>query len=236
MSIFHVFGAAVSAAHSAIEGLASLSAPLAGGLSVALAIVLFTLLVRLAISPLTYLQVRSGRRRESLAPELAGLREKHAGDPSRLAAETLALHRNHGISPFAGLLPGLIQWPFFMVMYRVAYQAPAGALFGVPLSAHLTAGLPVFAVLLLIAGVVAWFSSKRLAPKRLAPKRPAPKRPASSPAASSLNSPLLRFLPFLTVLTVAWLPLAGALYLVTSTTWTVFEQAFWRWPVFMGNS
>jgi YidC/Oxa1 family membrane protein insertase len=226
MSIFHAFGAAVSAAHSAIEGLASLSAPLAGGFSVALAIVLFTLLVRLAISPLTYLQIRSGRRRESLAPELAGLREKHAGDPSRLAAETLALHRNHGISPFAGLLPGLIQWPFFMVMYRVAYQAPAGALFGVPLSAHLTAGLPVFAFLLLIAGVVAWFSSKRSAPKR----------PASSPAASSLNSPLLRFLPFLTVLTVAWLPLAGALYLVTSTTWTVFEQAFWRRPVFTGNS
>jgi YidC/Oxa1 family membrane protein insertase len=226
MSIFHVFGAAVSAAHSAIEGLASLSAPLAGGLSVALAIVLFTLLVRLAISPLTYLQIRSGRRRESLAPELAGLREKHADDPSRLAAETLALHRTHGISPFAGLLPGLIQWPFFMVMYRVAYQAPAGALFGVPLSAHLAAGLPVFAVLLLIAGVVARFSSKRLTPKRL----------ASSPGGSSLNSPLLRFLPFLTVLTVAWLPLAGALYLVTSTTWTVFEQAFWRRPVFMGNS
>jgi YidC/Oxa1 family membrane protein insertase len=33
------------------------------------------------------------------------------------------------------------------------------------------------------------------------------------------------------VLTVGWLPLAGALYLITSTAFTVFEQAFWRRPV-----
>jgi YidC/Oxa1 family membrane protein insertase len=203
MSIFQTF---VGYAHAAIEGLASLLTPLAGSFAVALAIVLFTLLVRLAITPLTYWQIRSGRRREALAPQLASLRAKHAQDPPALAAETLALHRANGISPFAGLLPGLIQAPFFMVMYRVAYHAPAGALFGVPLAAHLAAGFAVFAVLLIIAGVVAWFSSRRL-------------------------TSFLRFLPFLTVLTVAWLPLAGALYLVTSTTFTVFEQAFWRRPV-----
>jgi YidC/Oxa1 family membrane protein insertase len=200
MSIFQTF---VGYAHAAIEGLASLLTPLAGSFAVALAIVLFTLLVRLAITPLTYWQIRSGRRREALAPQLASLRAEHAQDPSALAAETLALHRANGVSPFAGLLPGLIQAPFFMVMYRVAYHAPAGALFGVPLAAHLAAGFAVFAVLLIIAGVVAWFSSRRL-------------------------TSFLRFLPFLTVLTVAWLPLAGALYLVTSTTFTAFEQAFWR--------
>jgi len=205
MSIFQVFGVLVGTAHSAIEAIASL------GLPVALAIVLFTVLVRLLISPLTYLQVRSGRRREALAPDLAKLREKHAADPSALAADTLALHRAHGISPFAGLLPGLIQWPFFMVMYRVAYHAPAGSLAGVPLAAHLAAGWPVFAVLLAVATVVAWRTSRR----------------ATS---------FLRVLPYLTVLTVAWLPLAGALYLVTSTTWTAFEQAFWRRPVLTGNS
>ena len=205
MSIFHAFSAAVGAAHAAIEGLASLGVP------IALAIVLFTLLVRLTISPLTYLQIRAGRRREALAPELAALRKKHADDPSALATETLALHRANGISPFAGLLPGLIQWPFFAVMYRVAYHAPAGSLFGVPLGAHLAAGWPVFGVLLVIAAVVAWHMSRR----------------ATS---------FLRVLPYLTVLTVAWLPLAGALYLVTSSTWTAFEQAFRRRPVLTGNS
>jgi len=204
MSISHVLSAPVGAAHSAIAGLTAL------GLPVALAIVVFTLLVRLAISPLTYLQIRSGRRREALAPELAALREKHANDPSVLATETLALHRARGISPFAGLLPGLIQWPFFMVMYRVAYRAPAGDLFGVPLGAHLAAGWPVFAVLLVIAAGVAWVSSKRL-------------------------TSYLRVMPFLTLAAVAWLPLAGSLYLVTSSAWTAFEQRFWRHAVLTGN-
>lgn len=211
MSILHAFGAVVGAAHSAIVALAAALAPLAGDLSVALAIVVFTLLVRLAISPLTYLQVRSARRREALAPELAALREKHSGDQAALAAATLAVHRANGISPFAGLLPGLLQWPFFMVMYRVAYRAPAGAVFGVPLSAHVAAGWPVFVVLLVLAGLVAWYSSRRL-------------------------TSFLRVMPFLTVATVAWLPLAGSLYLVTSTAFTAFEQAFWQRTVLTGNS
>jgi YidC/Oxa1 family membrane protein insertase len=194
-----------------IGAFASMLNPITGSLSGALAIVVVTLLVRLAITPLTYLQIRSGRRREALAGELARLREQHAGDSSALATETLALYRDRGIRPLAGLLPGLIQWPFFAVMYRAAYHAPAGALFGVPLSAHLTSGWPIFAVLLVIAGVVGWASARRL-------------------------TSYLRVLPLLTVLTVAWLPLAGALYLVTSTTFTLFEQAFWRRPVFTGNS
>jgi YidC/Oxa1 family membrane protein insertase len=37
-------------------------------------------------------------------------------------------------------------------------------------------------------------------------------------------------LPFLTVAMVAWLPLAGGLYLVTSAAWTALEQAIWRRP------
>jgi YidC/Oxa1 family membrane protein insertase len=215
MSVSAAFGAVVGAAHSAIEVLTTLLAPVTGTFAAALAIVLFTLLVRLTISPLTYLQARSGRRRAVLAPHLAALREKHGDDPATLAAKTVELHREHGISPFAGLLPGLVQAPFFMVMYRVAWHAPAGAVFGVPLTAHLAAGLPVFAVLLVIAASLAWLAAKRM--------------PADSPV-------YLSWLPWLTVLTVGWLPLAGALYLVTSTGWTALEQALWRRPVLTGNS
>jgi YidC/Oxa1 family membrane protein insertase len=217
MSIAHLFGAVVGAAHAAIEALTALLTPVAGSLAAALAIILFTLLVRLAISPLTYLQARAGRRRAALAPHLAKLRAKHRDDPAKLAEQTLALHRENGVSPFAGLLPGLVQAPFFMVMYRVAWHAPAGAVLGVPLTAHLAAGLPVFAVLLVVAALLAWLSARRM--------RELPDQPA-----------VLRLLPWLTVLTVGWLPLAGSLYLVTSTAWTAFESAIWRRPVLTGNS
>jgi YidC/Oxa1 family membrane protein insertase len=210
MSVFDIFDAAVGAANSAIDHLATL-------FPAALAIIVFTLLVRLMISPLTYLQVRGERRRQALAPQMEKLRERHRDDPMALAAETIALQRANGAGPFVSLLPGLAQAPFFLIMYRVALDAPAGAVLGVPLSAHLFAGLPVFAVLLALAGVLAWWTSRRMGA-------------VPGPLA------LIRYLPYLTVLAVAWMPLAAGLYLVTSTAWTALEHAVWRRGVPTGNS
>jgi YidC/Oxa1 family membrane protein insertase len=218
MSIFAIPGAVVGAAHSAIESLAGLFVPIAGGAAAALAIVVFTLLVRLLISPLTYQQVRAQRRQAALAPDIAKLREKHGKDQMALATETLALQRAAGISPFAAFLPALAQAPFFMVMYHVALRAPAGALLGVPLTAHLAAGLPVFAVLLALSVALAWWSSRRM-----------------TQAMTNGSMGFLKYLPYLSVLAVAWMPLAGGIYLVTSTAWTALEQAVYRRPVTTGN-
>jgi YidC/Oxa1 family membrane protein insertase len=216
VNVFALPGAVVGAAHVVITSLADLLVPVAGGVSAALAIVVLTLLVRLFLSPLTYLQVRGERRRAALAPQIGKLREKHGDDPMTLATETLALQRANGISPFAAFLPALAQAPFFMVMYRVALNAPAGSLLGVPLTAHLAAGLPVFAVLIALAALLAWWSARRI----------------TDPTGSMK---LLRLLPYLSVLAVAWMPLAGGLYLVTSTAWTALEHAVWRRPVTTGN-
>ena len=95
-----------------------------------------------------------------------------------------------------------------MVMFAVVnHSLLAGALLGVPLTAHLTAGLPIFAVLLVLAVALAWWSARRM--------------PADTPR-------WLTFLPYLTVAMVAYLPLAGGLYLVTSTAWTALERTVWR--------
>jgi YidC/Oxa1 family membrane protein insertase len=227
MSISAAFGAVVGVAHSAIEGLATLLTPVAGGLAGALAIVVFTLAVRLLISPLTYLQVRGERRRAALAPQIDRLREKHKHDPLTLAAETLARQRAAGVGPFAGLLPGLGQAPFFMIMLRLVRPGAgavtgllAGSVLGVPLAAHVLAGLPAFAVLLTLAGALAAWSSRRM------------RRNATELGGVARVMPLL---PFVTVPIVACLPLAGALYLVTSTAWTALEHVIWRRPVITGN-
>jgi YidC/Oxa1 family membrane protein insertase len=223
MSISTPLGAVVGAAHSALEGLATLLTPAAGGFAAALAIVVFTIAVRLLISPLAWLQARSARRGAALAPQLAALRERHRDDPLLLATETLAVQRANGAGPFAALLPALAQAPFFMLMYHLVQPGPgtatgvlAGQVFGVPLAAHLAAGLPVFAALLVLATGLAWWSSRRT--RRLQP-----------PGGGALAH-LLAAVPFLTVLMVAWLPLAGGLYLVTSAAWTALEQLLRRRP------
>ncbi|WIM95666.1 membrane protein insertase YidC [Actinoplanes oblitus] len=228
MSVTGPFHAVVDAAHTAITALAAGLEPV-GGLAPALAIVLFTLLVRACLTPLTYLQIRTERRRAALAPEMARLRTKHR-DPMELATATLALQREHGIGPFAGLLPALAQAPFFMVMYRVALNPPAGAIAGVPLTAHLSAGVPVFAALLALSAAIAWWTSRRAAV--LAASTPSALSAASGSAdmrqAAALTATMVKYLPWLSVLAVAWLPLAGALYLVTSSAWSAAEQTVRR--------
>ena len=168
----------------------------------AVAIIVCTVAVRLLISPLTYLQVRGERRRAALAPRIRELREKHRDDPLTLAAETLALQRAAGAGPVAGLLPVLAQAPFFMVMFRVATTGVVVA-----------GGPPVLMLMVALAAILAWWSARRM------------RRTAVEPVPRWLT-----YLPYLAVPAVALLPLAGGLYLVTSTAWTALEHAIWRRP------
>jgi YidC/Oxa1 family membrane protein insertase len=247
MSIFAAFDAVVGVAHSAIEGLSTLLTPTFGGLAAAVAIVGFTILVRLLVSPLSWLQARAAKRGAALAPEIAELREKHKNDSMALATETLALQRANGAGPGLSLLPALVQAPFFMIMYRMVRPGsgtPSGLLshdlFGVPLTAHLAGGLPIFAALLALAIALAVWTSRRAKTSMTVAQAPA--RKSTVPAARStaetaapLVGRMMTFLPYLTVLMVAIMPLAGALYLVTSTAWTALETALWRRPAPVAN-
>jgi len=123
---------------------------LAGVTSPALAIILFTVAVRLLISPLTYLQIRGERRRAAQAPQLKELLEKH-DDP-------IALQQAVGFGPLLGLLPVLAQAPFFMLMFSVTTHSGFDGL----LAAHLVAAPLVFAALLALAAALAWWSSRQM--------------------------------------------------------------------------
>jgi YidC/Oxa1 family membrane protein insertase len=221
MLAFAPIGAAVGAAATVLSGLAALLLPLAGGNATAAAVVAFTLLVRLAVAPLSWAQARGQRRTAALAPRVGEIQRQYGNEPERLRAELTALYRDAGASPLAGCLPALVQAPFFFVMYRLfATDPPPGALFGVPLGVHLTGAggpaLAVFAVLLgllvLLAGFF-WHRSRR----------------AVTPGAGALG----RVLPLLSFLTVPFalvLPLAAVLYLVVTTSWTALEHVLWRRP------
>jgi YidC/Oxa1 family membrane protein insertase len=243
MFVFAPFDAVVGVAHTAVEGLADLLTPLTGDLAGAAAIILLTVGVRLLLSPLSYLQVRGERRRAALAPRLAELQRRHRGDPQRLAAESLALHREAGTGLLAGCLPALVQAPFFMVMFRLVTVPPAGAhdvlstgrLFGVPLTAHLPAGPTVFAVLLALAAVLAWWSSRRIRQTQSAAAADAARsstagHPGAADGPAAIVGRLMIVLPYAMVLVVAFVPLAGGLYVVTSAAWTAAEHALWRRP------
>jgi YidC/Oxa1 family membrane protein insertase len=88
------------------------------GQNVVLAIIAFTVIVRLAILPLTLKQQRSMKRMQELSPKLKQLQAKYKDDRERLVQEQMALYKEHGVNPFAGCLPLLIQLPILFGLWR----------------------------------------------------------------------------------------------------------------------
>ncbi|MEU0960449.1 membrane protein insertase YidC [Micromonospora aurantiaca] len=239
MLAFAPLHSAASAAATVVTWLADVLAPLTGGAATAAAIVLFTVAVRLLISPLTVAQVRGERRRTALAPEVRELQRRYADDPARLQSELFALYRNAGASPVAGCLPALLQAPFFLVMYRLfatgdgAPELLGERLAGVPLGWHLGDGLAgpvplVFGVLLAALLALAWWSSRRMR-RAAAATGTVAGTPAEGPGVAVLGR-VLPLLPYGTVLVALVVPLAAVLYLVTTTAWTALEQVVLRRP------
>ncbi|XTZ14300.1 YidC/Oxa1 family membrane protein insertase [Micromonospora echinospora] len=237
MLAFAPLDAAVGVASHAVSTLASTVAPLAGGAATAVAIVVFTVAVRLLVAPLTVAQVRGERRRTALAPQVAELRRRYGGDPARLQRELLDLYGTAGASPLAGCLPALLQAPFFLIMYRLftaGDPAPlAGELAGVPLGHHLADGLagaagPVWGVLLAALLALAWLASRRM--RRTMAASSAPAAGPTAPAGDVLAAVgrLLPLLPYAMLPVALVVPLAGVLYLVTTTAFTALEHTVLR--------
>ncbi len=88
------------------------------GGNVVLAIVVFTILVRLATYPLTHKQQQSTKAMQELQPELKKLQEKYKNDRERMAQAQMELYREYGVNPLAGCLPLLIQLPILLGLYR----------------------------------------------------------------------------------------------------------------------
>ncbi|MFJ8658706.1 YidC/Oxa1 family membrane protein insertase [Streptomyces sp. NPDC093795] len=219
---------------SLVEWLADLLQPLFATAATAAAIVLFTLLVRLAIHPLSRASARGQKARTRIAPQLAALRKKHAKNPERLRKAVTELHTREKVSPFAGILPALCQAPAFLLMYHLfAGDRMAGhALFAAPLGERWAdalggggvfgpAGAVYLALFALVAAVATFTyrSTKRqLAAQPLDLGQP-------TPGAGAITK-VMPLLSFATLITVAVIPLAAALYVVTSTTWAAAERAF----------
>lgn len=95
------------------------------GQNMVLAIVVFTIIVRLLMFPLTAQQMKSSKAMQQLQPELKKLQEKYKGDREKLAQEQMRLYREYGFNPLSGCLPLLIQFPIFIALYQAIIHALA---------------------------------------------------------------------------------------------------------------
>lgn len=82
-----------------------------------LAIILFTIVIKLLLFPLTSMQIRSMRVMQELQPQLQEIQKKYKNDPQKSQQAMMELYQKHKVNPFSGCLPLLAQMPILYALF-----------------------------------------------------------------------------------------------------------------------
>jgi len=88
-----------------------------------IAIILLTILVRVALHPLSRKSQKSMHHMQKLGPKMKELRDKYKDDKKKQQEETMKLYREHGVNPMGGCLPILLQLPILIALYGALRSA-----------------------------------------------------------------------------------------------------------------
>ena len=86
-----------------------------------LAIIAFTILMRLILFPLAHTSFKSMAKMKKLQPEMQRLKETYPDDRQKMQQELMALYKKEGANPVAGCLPIVVQIPIFFSLYKVLF-------------------------------------------------------------------------------------------------------------------
>jgi len=90
-----------------------------------LAIILLTVIIKIALYPLSLKQMRSMVIMQQLAPKIKEIQEKYkAKDPQKMQKKVMELYQEHNANPMSGCLPMLIQLPILIALYRALLKFP----------------------------------------------------------------------------------------------------------------
>lgn len=88
----------------------------------AIAIILFTLVTKLLLSPVNYITQKNAARTRLLSPKIAKLRKSYSNNPTKLQEETQKLYQQEGINQMASCLPSIIQMLLLFGVLDVVYK------------------------------------------------------------------------------------------------------------------
>lgn len=88
------------------------------------AIIVLTVVIRLALMPLTIKQTKSMYELQRIQPKIKELQEKYKNDKEKQQEELMKFYSENKVNPFGGCLPMLVQMPFFIALYQVIGGTP----------------------------------------------------------------------------------------------------------------
>ncbi len=208
-----------------------------------LSILVFTLLIRLILLPLSLPSLKSQKKMKEINPELKKLKQIHGSDKKALQMAQIELYKKHNLNPLAGCLPQLIQIVFLIVLYHVLVRFVSNTHFnGVVLNPNflwlnLTKPDSLF-VLPILAGLSQLFLSLMILPggetpdiipndtknKELVVENKQEEDAAEM--AASMQKQMLFVMPIMTGFIAVRFPSGLGLYWVASTVFSIVQQYF----------
>ena len=193
------------------------------------AIILFTLAIRLILYPLNQKAIRSQKALNTLQPQIKEIQQKLKGDRQKQAQAMMELYQKNKINPASGCLPLFLQLPILLALYQVFWNGlnpeRLSALYSFvsrpemvnPLFLgflDLSKGSPAMAIL---AGIFTFWQSKMMISKNSLKGNP-------GDFSAMMNKQMLFLMPLITVF-IAWkLPAGLALYWVVMTLFGIGQQ------------
>ncbi len=208
------------------------------------AIVILTLIVRLALFLPNQKAMKSQRELQKLQPKLTELKQKHKGNQQLIAMKTMELYKTHKINPMSSCLPMLFQMPFLIGIYYIIREGLSPhldyLLYGVQgnidlsivdaqffgLNLDLAGPIP----LALAVGVAQWGAVKLSlvsAKKRKAKKqddKPVVKPEGMQGQMEQMNKVMLWVMPAMIAFFATSFPAGVSIYWLTSTIFGIFQQ------------
>lgn len=202
----------------------------------ALSIILFTILTRIILVPLTISQMRSMSAMKLLQPEIDKINKKYKNDKMKQSEQLQKLYKENNINPAAGCLPLLIQFPIIMSMYGVV-KTPVTYVFSGDQSLyeladkgffwikHLTdidmimvGGMKLPFILPLLSAGFTYIQMKMSTAKT--------SKDSGNEMAQSMNQSMTMMMPMMMLIWGVMLPSGLILYWVTGTIVQIIQQYF----------
>ncbi len=195
--------------------------------SAGLAIIIFTIIAKTILLPLTIKAVRSTMAMQELQPKIKDLQKRYGKDRQRISEETLKLYAAHGVNPASGCLPMIAQMPIFFALFFAIRELSEersghfaeGFLWMTDLGSadKLDLGLVTIVPIAILAGVFQFIQMRM--------SRPANQGPVRDPQQAMMQG-MMNFMPLMVVIFGWNFPAGVVIYWAFQSLYSVIQQWF----------
>lgn len=197
-----------------------------------IAVIILTVIIRLALYPLMAQSIKSQKILSELQPKIQEVQQKYKTNREKQAQEIFELYKKEKINPFGSFLPLLIQLPVLIALYQVFWKGLLPESMVKLYSFISSPGLinPTFLriinlgqsslILAILAGVCQFFQTKMMTPKLKNTKT----QDQMGQFSNMLQKQMLYFFPFFTIFILWKFPAAIALYWIVTSLFSIGQQ------------